>query len=293
MEKVLFQKNINTPDRANKPSRGKSEDTSTISSRWKEVVEKDRDNSEGKPQKDNVGKQKGPVLQKQNFADAIDEKPSSLFDLLASLQGEGSDLEMLDASLDEEDLPNLMAAASKGEKPNILSKNTEINQSNLAVALSSDHLPEMGIESSSEGGISAMISPQATEKMSELINKLADEISVMMQGDKTETTITIKNTPLFEGAKVTITEFESASKELNIKFENLTQQAHEVISMQANREALKSALEQKGYNIHIVTASTEVEKAEQTFEAHQQRGGDGQSRERGDEEQKRQKDKED
>ena len=50
--------------------------------------------------------------------------------------------------------------------------------------------------------------------------------------------------------------FDSAKGEFNISFENLTQAAQNLINLQANRDSLLHALEQKGYNVHILVATT-------------------------------------
>lgn len=89
-----------------------------------------------------------------------------------------------------------------------------------------------------------------------LIDKLATEMTVVQQGGQTETTVELKHPPLFDGARVTLTSFETAKNEFNIRFENLTQAAQHVLGQQVYRQELLSNLEQKGYNVHIFTATT-------------------------------------
>lgn len=89
-----------------------------------------------------------------------------------------------------------------------------------------------------------------------LIDKLATEMSVVQQSGQTETTVELKHPPLFEGARITLTTFETAKNEFNIRFENLTQAAQTVLGQQVYRQELLSNLEQKGYNVHIFTATT-------------------------------------
>lgn len=109
--------------------------------------------------------------------------------------------------------------------------------------------------------------------MEELASRIVDEINIVKLDGRTDTTIQLKNVGIFTDAQVTITEFDTAKKEFNIRFENLTQQAHEILSMNVNRESLRSALEQKGYNVHIITANTQIEQAEQVYKGHQDRSG--------------------
>lgn len=90
----------------------------------------------------------------------------------------------------------------------------------------------------------------------ELINEMVKEVQSMEKDGRTDTTVTLKYPPIFEGAQLVVTSFNSARGEFNISFENLTQAAQQLISMQQNKESLLSALEQKGYHVHIVTAST-------------------------------------
>lgn len=89
-----------------------------------------------------------------------------------------------------------------------------------------------------------------------LITQIVDKAYQMELDGKTETTVLLKHPPLFAGANLVVTSFDTARGEFNISFENLTQAAKYVLDMQANRDSLKLALEQKGYAVHIVTTTT-------------------------------------
>jgi len=89
-----------------------------------------------------------------------------------------------------------------------------------------------------------------------LVDQLAKELSVMKTDGKTETTIELKNPPILDGARIVVTSFDSAKGDLNIKFENLTQAAQQILDQQQNRADLLSNLERKGYNVHILTTTT-------------------------------------
>jgi hypothetical protein len=98
----------------------------------------------------------------------------------------------------------------------------------------------------------APIAPSAG--VSALIEQLLKEISVMTVGDKSETTLVLKQPPWLDGAQVVITGFDSARGELNIKFANLTQ--HAQVVMEQQQQSLLSALQTKGYHVHIFIATT-------------------------------------
>lgn len=115
--------------------------------------------------------------------------------------------------------------------------------------------PVAGIDVSNTINTAAAPKPMpASATMYVLLDVLVKEISTMTLGDKTETTITLQRPPLFANAQVQITTFGSAKGELNITFANLTQNAQHVIEQQ--QQNLLLALETKGYNVHILTATT-------------------------------------
>ncbi len=94
----------------------------------------------------------------------------------------------------------------------------------------------------------------ASATVQALIAQLVKEITVMTKGDKSETTLTLSQPPLFAGAQVTMTGFDSARGEVNITFANLTQNAQLIVQQQ--QQNLLAALDAKGYHVHIFTATT-------------------------------------
>jgi hypothetical protein len=95
--------------------------------------------------------------------------------------------------------------------------------------------------------------------MQQLIDSVVKAISTVQTQDKMDTVVTLKQPPLFEGANVVLTSYETARGEFNIRFENLTQQAKSFMDMQQNQDSLKFALQEKGYAVHIVVNTTRVE----------------------------------
>ncbi len=119
---------------------------------------------------------------------------------------------------------------------------------------------------------------KADVNMQQIIDQLVDKVYVMQSDGKTEMTIMLKHPPLFEGANLVVTSFDSAKGEFNISFQNLTQAAKRVLDMQVNQESLRHGLEVKGYMIHIVTTTTQIENRlpiDQPSTPDKQRGGDG------------------
>lgn len=94
-----------------------------------------------------------------------------------------------------------------------------------------------------------------TRDLQTLIDAMGKELSIVKQGDRTDTVITLKNVPHFEDAILTVSTNASAPKEFNIKFENLTQTAQRLI--EENQAALKTSLKES-YDvvIHMISAST-------------------------------------
>lgn len=136
--------------------------------------------------------------------------------------------------------------------------------------------------------------PQNQKAMKELVDQIVKEMYVVKTGDVTDTVITIRHPPIFEGAQVKITSFESARGEFNIAFENLTQQAKDLLDNKLNRESLMLALNKEGYNVHIFTTTTNAAENPYTAleaEKKDQEQRQGQGREQQEQEKEKQKKK--
>ncbi|MEC7838867.1 MAG: hypothetical protein VX777_02370 [Chlamydiota bacterium] len=294
MEKVLFDSKFSSSAaRSRTKPQSSASDSGSISNRWREVSErtpKEKVNEKSTPEtsegkdtkKKKIGKSKQPLSAYNNSIESLeDEVRSSPFDLIGQREemSDASDKMISFISIEDSELEEGVASIfstdqkKKIEVIDLHQNNGGKHDTSLISATMAEAAAIAGAQPTGDGSIGAMMSDSAVQQMEELMNKLASEISIAKAGGKTDTTIEIKSTPLFKGAKVTITEFDSAKNEFNIKFENLSTKAHEIVSMQANRESLKSALEQRGYNVHIITANTEIEGTEETFKGHQDRGG--------------------
>lgn len=92
-----------------------------------------------------------------------------------------------------------------------------------------------------------------------LIKQMVDAITEIKKSGETQTIVTLKHPPIFEGANLVITSSENAKGEFNIKFENLSPDAKQLMDMQQNQSSLRQALNEKNITIHIIIATTEVE----------------------------------
>lgn len=106
-----------------------------------------------------------------------------------------------------------------------------------------------------------------------VVEKLVKELYVVEQSGRSDTIVVLNNPPMFKDAQIVITSFNTATKEFNLSFENLTAPAKQLID--ANLPALRIDLESKGFAnaVHIITTTTQVEH--NVFA-----GGEGEGRER-------------
>jgi hypothetical protein len=88
------------------------------------------------------------------------------------------------------------------------------------------------------------------------IEKLIKSMYTVEKQGQTDTVMTLDNPPLFKDAKIVVSAFGTAKGQFNISIENLTQQAQKILDMGMNKTSLLTALEQKGYNIHVFTTTT-------------------------------------
>lgn len=131
------------------------------------------------------------------------------------------------------------------------------------LALQTKPVSEVGDQKVDQGMASQKVTLQ------QLIDAVAKAITTAESKGTTDTVVTLKHPPLFAGSNIVLTSYESAKGEFNIRFENLTQQAKAFMDMQQNQDALLSNLQQKGYAVHIVVATTNVESPQFVAESQQ------------------------
>lgn len=97
------------------------------------------------------------------------------------------------------------------------------------------------------------------EVLLKLAQNMVDQIQLVKDAGKTETTLTIKNVPLFEGVQVKITEFDSAKNQFNLTFSEVNNPtARALIEQQDNQVRLQQALVDKGYTVQMVTVEQKI-----------------------------------
>jgi len=181
------------------------------------------------------------------------------------------------------ELPSIFSSSfiPKKEEPRVSTKFTQ-EQPDLAyvnpmhVNLQTSSIPMPSVEA-----------PRLPTDMEKLYAQMIDRMTILNHEGKTDTSIILKYPPLFDGANLKITSFESARGEFNITFENLKPEALKIL--QENSDGLKIAMQNKGFTVHIITATTQPETP--IFTAEAQSGRESGS-ERQDQEQPREQQEE-
>lgn len=117
--------------------------------------------------------------------------------------------------------------------------------------------------------------PPLAPKLQEIVDQIIKEIYTINNDGKTETTIVLRNPPLFSGVQVTIQTFQHAKNELNITFSNLTGPGKRVLD--ENLGSLKAALEnnERNFIVHQLVTTTVDEVPHYIAEAQQQKDREG------------------
>lgn len=121
------------------------------------------------------------------------------------------------------------------------------------LAVTTNQQPSVNLNISTEKAVIPVSNIQ------EIINQMVAKVTEMKNAGTTETVVTLKHPPIFEGATIVVTGFDSAKNEFNITIENLTQAAKQLLDQQGNKDSLLHSLEQKGYAVHILTTTTVAE----------------------------------
>lgn len=116
--------------------------------------------------------------------------------------------------------------------------------------------PVQGVNLKSDKAAEAETAPPAT--IGDIANRIVDKIQVMRAGNETQTTITLRQPPMLEGATITLTASDNAKKEFNIQFANLSNEAQKFLDTRLKGEGgLREALEKKDIVVHVMTTSTQ------------------------------------
>ncbi len=140
--------------------------------------------------------------------------------------------------------PNLAAAAKAfGNLPGI----QPVNIPEVAIAASKQQAPLL-----------------QTSDLKALIDQMTKAVTTITSPDQTTTTISLKYPPIFNGASLQITEYDSAQKQFNITFTDLSPDARRLIESQQNQSNLRQNLIEKGYTIQMITVETPIQVADNT-----------------------------
>lgn len=139
-------------------------------------------------------------------------------------------------------------------KPENLSKDAKMTTDQQAVNLMSSQTNETQIPLTKTAPTAKPV--QSAEQIRELANQIADKITITKTTSQVDTSVKLTNIPKFEGVTVTVTTYPTAKGEINITFENLTQEGKMILDMADNRAALRQSLDQRGYIVHMVTTTT-------------------------------------
>lgn len=112
--------------------------------------------------------------------------------------------------------------------------------------------------------------PSLSPAIKELIDQMIDKVYTLQTTGQTDTTVVLKHPPIFSGANLILTSFDSAKGEFNIRFENLSQAAQQLIT--AQQSSLVDAMKDKGFVVHMVTATTQIESPIVMQESQPDRG---------------------
>lgn len=94
------------------------------------------------------------------------------------------------------------------------------------------------------------------EALLELFKQAVDALTTMISKNQTNTVVTIRHPPIFDGASLVLTEYSSARKEYNITFGNLSPDARRLLETMGSEQQLRQALIDKGYTLHMMTIET-------------------------------------
>ena len=137
-----------------------------------------------------------------------------------------------------------------------------------------------------EQPLSAKVPLDPKPVLRDLAAELIKEIQTLRSGEKTDTIVTLRFPPLFEGATVTLSTLDSAKRQLDLLFANLSDQAKLLLDNKLANDSLILALERKGFQVHTITTTTQAESPLQVENdqptGRQTGGGKGREEERRD-----------
>ncbi|MGK5594194.1 MAG: hypothetical protein ACSNEK_02420 [Parachlamydiaceae bacterium] len=207
-----------------------------------------------------------------------EEQALSLFDLVRNTKNSKEDKERNSKKDDAEEIAigqelakktrdkhrfNEILNSKKSNHPEFVPEHQDLSAVNpLVTAQQTNQTTTSPIHLSTELKTQASTPVQNLQDIIDSIAKAAYQVET--EG-KTETVVTLKG-PLFDQSRLILTEFNSAKGEFNITIDNLTQQAKNFLD--ASQNTLIENLSKKGYMVHIMTTTTNVETPQIDLSAH-------------------------
>lgn len=164
----------------------------------------------------------------------------------------------------DEGLPSAMSLVANASKKKAMKdaeqeagEGSEDNEMTSVQSAQLAHDVDVEVEKTASSSSEDQI--EKIDNLREIYKMLVAGVVELKTSGRTDTTLTLHYPPLFNGAKITVTEFSSAKGEYNITLSELNPQAKNLVDLPANRDLLLQSLQDKGYMVHIMIATTEKE----------------------------------
>jgi hypothetical protein len=174
-------------------------------------------------------------------------------------QGQPQPQAVIESKDSPSDLFKKLSSKEKGSSSSALKEKTpsQFPQEQTDLSYINPNLHQQSNLAAASIGAGKVEKPAAlAPRLQEIVNQLIDKLYVMKADGQTETIITLKG-PIFDQANLTVTSYDSARGQFNIKFDNLTPNAQQLITSQQN--SLMETLKERGYTAHIIIATTTIE----------------------------------
>lgn len=105
------------------------------------------------------------------------------------------------------------------------------------------------------------IEPVVRKDLGNLVDQLTTlikQLYTVQKEGQTDTVMRIDH-PLLKDGQIVISTFDTARGQLNISFEGLTAAAQKILGDEVNKQALITALHDKGYGVQILNVTTQIE----------------------------------
>ncbi|WP_042280592.1 hypothetical protein [Candidatus Protochlamydia sp. R18] len=98
--------------------------------------------------------------------------------------------------------------------------------------------------------------PKTSSSIKDIVAQIVEKMQVIKTGEKTDTVVTLRYPPIFEGATVTLTNFEGAAREFNVAFANLTDEAKRFLDRKIVEDSLVESLARQDIIVNVLTTTT-------------------------------------